>query len=180
MTKTTIEREWAWSQVEAMADGSLDGDDLERMQRALSKDDALDAAVGRARAVLLGLRDSRIPPPPPGLLRRLLAQGDGRGPLGRDAGRQGAQRGWFAAPIGVAATALIALLFGSMLEHMSGRAEQEAALQDFEIAMSYLRESAVMTRQQVGQQLGEGLMITLVKSRETLAGDEQAADENGG
>lgn len=179
MSKTTIEREWAWTQVEAMADGTLEGGDLERMRRALSEDKELRAAVETARVVLGGLRRAGVPAPPAGLLRRLLAQGGRHRRRPRATGAKRSQRGWLIAPLGVASTALIALLFGSMLERMSGQAEQDA-VRDFAIAMTYLRESAVVTSEQVGQQLGEGLMTALATSRETLAGDEQADDQNGG
>jgi len=180
-----IEREWAWAQVEAMADGSLEGDDLRRMQRVLSDDARLRAAVAAANAVLRGLRHSPIQSPPAGLLRRLLAQGSAsrtRSALHmrrRRSGRQPFQRGWYAAPLGVAATALIALLFGSMLERMPSQAEQDA-MRDFAVAMSYLRQTAETTSDQVEQQLGQGVMSAFVKSRETLAGDEQADEQNGG
>ena len=39
-----IENEWAWSQVEALADGSLAAPEAARMERAMAEDPALAAA----------------------------------------------------------------------------------------------------------------------------------------
>ena len=48
---TELNGEWAWTQIESMADGSLEGIALERMQRALENDPRLRRAVARARSV---------------------------------------------------------------------------------------------------------------------------------
>ena len=69
---TKLNGEWAWTQIESMADGSLEGIALERMQHALESDPRLRRAVMRARSVHRELGGLRERGPSYALLMRLL------------------------------------------------------------------------------------------------------------
>ena len=73
MTDRDLNEEWARSQLEAWADGSLPGESRERMAAALAADPKLRAAAERAVAVQRALRASSPARMPAGLRRRLLA-----------------------------------------------------------------------------------------------------------
>ncbi|HEX5421524.1 MAG TPA: hypothetical protein VFY39_16145, partial [Gammaproteobacteria bacterium] len=59
MNDTDLDSSWAWSQAEAMADGSLGGRERRRMRRHMQADPELRQAVNAARAVSIALRGAR-------------------------------------------------------------------------------------------------------------------------
>jgi len=167
MTDKDLNREWARSQIEAWADGSLTGDSLERMNAALANDGRLRAAAERAVSVHRALRESSAERMPSGLRRRLLAI-------------PGAERRttyWWALPAAAAAVAIVAVAVSLRPAAPPPIDPRVAAVQDFELAMRYLRDSAALTRLEVSTKLGAGLQEALVTSRESL---ERATDETGG
>jgi ferric-dicitrate binding protein FerR (iron transport regulator) len=169
MSISKIESEWAWTQVEAMADGGLVGEDLERMHRVLQADSELREALSRAESVLGTLRRMGTAKPPLGLFLRLLARGQ----------HESASRHWYLAPAGVAAVGVVGLLVSSMLLRPPETPEQDA-VRDFEIAMAYLRQTAESTREQVGQHIGDGLVVAMEIGRKTLAKAGQEDEQDGG
>lgn len=177
-----LNTEWAWTQVEAWADGSLRGAGRARMREALSEDAELRAAVTRAIAVRRAVASVRPPAPPAGLQRRLLAI-PGSSP--------GAWR-WVAAPALGAAIAIVAavVVLRTPVSEVPRTpvseppaavvsAEQAAALHEFEVAMRYLRIGAERSGDQVTDVVGSSLRDALVASRDSLR-DRQSAEHNGG
>jgi hypothetical protein len=164
-----LNREWAVSQLEAWADGSLAGAQRERMRAALERDPALRAAAERAVAVHRALREQAATPMPKGLRRRLLAIPS---PPARASLR-------WALPAAVAAgTAAVAITV--WLAQPSAPPEPDprvAAIADFELAMHYLNKSARMTQVEVTGAVGAGLRDAWAVSRESL---EKSTKENGG
>lgn len=168
--KRILTTEWAWSQVEAMADGSLRGEDRKRMQRMIRNDTSLGAAVDRARAVHAGLRQPRRVPVPGDLRRRLFAI----------APRPVHDLRWVALPF--AAAALIGVLtLPSLLQPSAPAVDVRSAqaMQDFRTAMSYLSRSAAVTSHGVTRELSQGLSEALSTGRRALI-DEQTDSETGG
>lgn len=168
MTDKRLIDAWAWSQVEAAADGSLDGEAVNRMADAVADDPRLRAAVARARAVRSAIRSSAAVPMPAGLLATLLAIPRGS-PRHDAAARIAGHRPW--APLGaVAAAGLAAIVVADLAgTHMeSKRQAQLGAVQDFEIAIGYLRQSTAVTSREVGAALNGGVAAALDVSRESL------------
>ena len=166
MTDQDLNGEWARSQIEAWADGSLTEANRERMRAALQRDPRLRAGVERAAAVHRALREALPAPLPRGLRRRLLAIPARRG------------RVWprFALPVaaGVAALA-VAVWWQRPVEPTFD--ERVAAVADFELAMHYLQKSARITENGVTGAVGSGLQGAWATSRESL---ERSTKENGG
>jgi hypothetical protein len=167
MNGKELDRTWAWSQVEAYTDGSLKGEDRERMQRVLSSDIALAGAVDRAGQLRISLTRIRLPGPPRGLLGRLLAVPARRRPLQ-----------FLAAPLGTLAIALIVALIVST--RPTPEDQTTRAVEEFALAMSYLQRSAEITRNKMGDRVGSGLVSALTVSRQSLEGVGIDSDENGG
>lgn len=166
MTERDLSEEWARTQLEAWADGSLTRENRERMAAALAADPQLRAAAERAAAVHRALRQLPQAPLPRGLRGRLLAI------PGRSA--------WpvFALPAAAAvAVAVVAALWLRPETPPPIDAERVAAMQDFETAMRYLQRSARITENEVTSALGAGLRDAVATSREALG---QATDETGG
>jgi hypothetical protein len=162
--------EWAWSQVEAMADGSLRGEDRKRMRRMMQNDPRLDAAVDRARTVHAGLRQRRGVRVPRDLRRRLFAI----------APRPAQGLRWAAVPL--AAAALIGVLTIPPLIRPSVPTvdtRSAEAMQEFQTAMSYLSRSAAVTSHGVTRELSQGLSEALSAGRRALT-DEKTDSETGG
>ena len=167
MTQRDLSEEWAWSQLEAWADGSLAGESRARMAAALAAHPALRAAADRAVAVRRALRASPRPALPAGLRLRLLAI----------PGRSG----WptFALPVAAAAAvAVVAIAIALRPETPAPLdAQQVAAIQELETAMRYLQKSAVVTENEVTTALGSGLRDAVAASRAAIG---QQTDETGG
>jgi len=167
MTDQDLNGEWAQSQLEAWADGSLTGANLERMNAALRSDARLRAAAERAVAVRRALRDPSGAPVSAGLRLRLLA-------IPARPGRAVWPR--FALPVAAGVAALsVAVWWQRPVEPTLD--ERVAAIADFELAMQYLHESARFTESEVTGAVGSGLQDAWALSRESL---ERSTKENGG
>jgi anti-sigma factor RsiW len=171
MTERDLSKEWAWTQLEAWADGSLTGESRARMDAAIAADPRLKGAAERAIAVQRALRASPPAAMPPGLRRRLLA-----------IPRQSTRARSFALPAfasaAAAAVAVVAVAIWLTPEPpapVDPRAV--AAAQDLETAMHYLQKSARITQGHVTSAVGTGLRDAFAVSREALAQD---TDETGG
>jgi anti-sigma factor RsiW len=166
---TELNRTWAWSQVESYVDGSLERDDRLRMERIVESDQALAAAVGRARQVQRALRRAQPRKPATSLIFRLLAVPT----------RPGSLR-FFAAPVGALAVAFIVSLLVLMQPEPQDPAAEAA--EEFALAMAYLQRSAQITRDEVSNRVGSGLVSALLVSRASMEDVEigQDDDENGG
>lgn len=160
---TELDRTWAETQIEAMADGTLSPEAEERMRTAMNRDSDLAKRVEHARALrrVLG-RMKNDTPVPRGLMWRLWripAQDRARG-FGM----------WM--PAGVLATALIAVLgFNLYLgtsEPALNEAEQAAAMEDFAITMAYLQKGAMMAQNEINEAFGSGVASALTTSRGML------------
>jgi len=170
---TEIDVRWAWSRVEAAADGSLSRADMRRMRRAIESDPDLEAAVERAMRLRAALRTLGREPVPASLTGRLL---EIRRP-GRDRASRGSVWSWASAAgaAGVLAFAMLVLARMPAPQHD----ERVAALREFELAMTYLHRSYAIAgehvRRRVGQELAEAL-----SPRRGSRGDETRREENGG
>lgn len=166
MKDRDLNREWAESQLEAWADGSLTGANRERLQALLASDTRLKAAAARAVAVRRALRASAAPMPR-GLRRRLLAIPGG------------AFGSW--PLLAVPATAFAIAIVGVTLLRPAAPPPppdpRVAAVQEFELAMRYLQKSARVTETEVTTAVGAGLRDALVTSRQSL---ERTTKEKGG
>jgi anti-sigma factor RsiW len=171
MTQRDLNEEWAWTQLEAWADGSLTGENRARMAAAIAADPRLAAAAERAVAVRRALREAQSSPMPSGLRRRLLAI-PSRAPRGR--------RSYFVPALAsaAAAAAIVAVALWLRPETPPPVDPQVAAAQqDFETAMRYLQKSAVIAEGHVTSAVGTGLRDAFAASRDALA---QQTDKTGG
>jgi anti-sigma factor RsiW len=156
-----------------MADGSLKGDERRRMREAMRGDPALRAAVERAGHVRAGLRQLRTAPVPAGLLRRLLAV-PGRSP------RRPMVWSLIALPVAAAIVAAVtALIVSRPATETVAEDQQQMAVRDFSLAMSYLQKSAAYAGNEVSGIVGAGLLTALTASRDSLL-HEESDDDNGG
>jgi anti-sigma factor RsiW len=168
MTERDLSEEWARTQLEAWADGSLSREHRARVAAALAASPSLRAAAERAIAVRRALRAGAPEPVPAGLRRRLLAI------------PAGSRSSWrpFALPIaaGVAA-ALVAAVWLTPEPPAQVDPRVAAAAQELETAMRYLQKSARITENQVTNAVGSGLRDAVAATR-AAAGQE--TDETGG
>lgn len=176
--------DWAWRQVEALADDSLEGVPLLRMQDALRRDPELRRAVKHARLIRRALGRGSKPPVPRGLLRRLWSIPAAR-PAESKRQRAAALKaprikrgGWQAAAALAMSLALVVALV-LLRPAPSEPNQEEAAVRDFVIAMSYLQQGVAVANDQVKGQVGSGLIDALAVSRNTLLADDTNT-RNGG
>jgi hypothetical protein len=162
---------WAWSQIEAAADGSLGGESARRMDEAQNGDARLRAAVARARIVHAALGASGRGSPPAGLLGALLAlpRRFPRGARAQASPRASRVRLWSTAGGAFATASLAAIaIVGMFGTHVEPPTQPElAAVHDFELALAYLSMSAAVTGREVGAALNGGLTAALEVSRES-------------
>jgi hypothetical protein len=158
--------EWAWSQIEACADGSLRGDQKTRMREAMARDTALAAAVARARDVRAALTNVPREPVPSGLRARLLAI---RRP------RPVAWRTLATPALGLATVLLVAVLVFQPVPQtrlpappMAGHDDANRAIEEFNIAMRYLRIGAERSGEQLSDAVATSLRLALATSHEAL------------
>lgn len=165
---TELDRTWAESQIEAMAEGSLSAEGKRRMLAAIERDPALAARVEQARALRRALRELAGAPVPRGLWWRLW-----RIPTADRPRRSGIEGMWMPTA-GVLATAVVAALgIGVFIGTEGPSAEQEAAaVRDFSIAMAYLQKSALMASNEVNEAVGSGVLDALAMSRGMLDREE--------
>ena len=175
---THLESQWAWSRIEAMADDTLTAAERRRMRKAMAADRQLNRAVEDAmslRGELAHLNRAQVPV---ALRRRLLSiPGD----------RPQAPAGFL--PVAVAIAAVVAVLVGLavLLQRAPAPAPAAAAqaqakaeaVEDFAVAMTYLRRSAVITSAEVSTAVGDGLRDAMAVSREA-ARKEKRELKNGG
>lgn len=172
MSEIELETEWAWSQVEAMADGSLAADDQRRMRAAMRERPALRAAVDRARLLERELKRLGRASVPESLARRLA----------EIPGPARARSAWttWGVPAAAAATgAVVAMVSLLALQQVSQPdTERELAMQEFRLAMSYLQRSAAMTGDDVTRELTNGLREALAVGRSAVL-DTGTESQNG-
>lgn len=163
---TELDRAWAETQIEAMADGSLSAEGEQRMRAAMSRDPDLAAKVARAQALQRELRHFAEVPVPRGLFRRLW-QIPSPGP---------SRAGGFWMPAGVLATVVVAALsiniFFGQPDVAPMDEAQAAAVQDVAIAVSYLHKSMVMARNEINEAVGSGVLGALAVSSGMIDGTE--------
>lgn len=172
MTQRDLSEEWAWTQLEAWADGSLTGESRARMEAAIATDPRLKAAAERAVAVQRALRESAPVSMPRGLRGRLLAI-PGQAPRAR--------RSFFVPALASAATAAavvaVALWFRPETPTPPIDPQVAAVTQDVETALRYLHKSASIAQEHVTSAVGTGLGDALAITREAL---EKDTEETGG
>jgi len=170
MTERDLSEEWARTQLEAWADGTLTSENRARMAAAIVVDPLLAAAAERALAVHRALRATPPAPMPPDLRRRLLAI-PGRSPRARS----------FMLPAFASAAAAVAVVVVALWLQPEPPAPVDpraiAAAQELETAMRYLQRSARVTQGHVTSAVGAGLRDALAVSREALTSN---TDETGG
>lgn len=166
MKNKHFEIEWARAQVEAMADGSLTRAERRRMRVLMHAEPELAAAVERARRLRTELASLGRVSVPPGLDARLLA-------IPGAARRPDRLRPWGVPLAAAAAGALVALTGLLVLEQTSQpAAARQAAVRDFQVAMSYLQRSAAVTGDEVTRELSNGLREAFAVSRSAVLGNE--------
>ncbi len=172
---TELDRTWAATQVEAMADGSLSPDARRRMRALMAEDPAIAAAVDRAQAVRRDLRTLAGRRPPPGQLRRLWMI------PAADRPRDGY---WVPATV-LATVAAVAVGVSVLLGDAGPTSEEIArdqAMQDFAIAMAYLQKSATMATNEVNEAVGYGVLdawaIGQGAIRESVAAGAEGEQDN--
>lgn len=166
---TELDRTWAESQIEAMAEGSLPAEAERRMLAAMDRDPGLAERVERARVLRRALRGLADVPVPRGLWWRLW-----RIPTANRPRRNGIEGMWLPTA-GVLATAVVAALSINVFLGTEGpSAEEEAAVRDITIALAYLQKSALMASNEVNEAVGSGMLDALAMSRGML--DRQEVD----
>ena len=171
MTQKDLNEEWAWTQLEAWADGSLTGESRARMDAALAADPRLRVAAERAVSVPRALHAAPAVRMPSGLRRRLLA-------IPSAAPR--ARRSFFIPALASAAAAAAVVALALWLRQPTEPPPDPrvvAAAQDLETAMRYLQRSAVITQGHVESAVGTGLRDTIAASRDAVA---RETDKTGG
>jgi anti-sigma factor RsiW len=171
MTQRDLNEEWARTQLEAWADGSLTGESRARMDAAIAADPRLEAAAERAVAVQRALRETSPVSMPRGLRGRLLAI-PSRAPRAR--------RSFFVPALvsAAAAAAVVAVALWLRPEPPAPVDPRVAAVtQDVETALRYLQKSASITQGHVTSAVGTGLGDALAVTREAL---EKDTEETGG
>jgi anti-sigma factor RsiW len=172
MTQRELNEEWARTQLEAWADGSLTGDSRARMEAAIAADPRLKAAAERAVAVQRALRVSAAVSMPRGLRARLLA-------IPSQAPR--ARRSLFVPALVSAAAAVavvaVALWLRPEPPAPSVYSQVAAVTQDVEIAMRYLQKTASITHRHVTSAVGTGLGDAFTVTRGAL---EKSSEQTGG
>jgi len=171
MTQRDMNEEWARTQLEAWADGTLTGESRARMAAAIAADPRLEAAAERAAAVRRALRESEAVSMPRGLRGRLLAI-PGQAPR---AGRS------FFVPALVSAAAAAAVVSAVLWLRPEPPASVDprvaAVTQDVETALRYLQKTASITQGHVSSAVGTGFGDAFTVTREAL---EKGTAQTGG
>jgi anti-sigma factor RsiW len=168
MSERDLNEEWARTQLEAWADGSLTRENRERMAASLEASASLRAAAERAVAIRRSLRASAPEPMPAGLRRRLLAIPGGPKNVWRP----------FALPVAASIAAAFAAAVWLRPEPPPQVDPRVAAVaQELEVAMRYLHKSARITQDEVTNAVGSGLRDAVAVTRGAVG---QETDETGG
>ena len=171
MTQRDLDEEWARTQLEAWADGSLTGESRARMDAAIATDPRLKAAAERAVAVQRALRESPAESMPRGLRGRLLAI-PGQAPRAR--------RSFFVPALvsAAAAAAVVAAVLWLKPEPPAPVDPRVAAVtRDVETALRYLQKTASITQGHVSSAVGTGFGDAFTVTREAL---EKGTEQDGG
>jgi hypothetical protein len=170
-----LNSEWAWRQIEACADGSLRGEQQVRMREAMARDPALVAAVARARDLRAALTDLPRDSVPSGLRTRLLA-------IARP--RPVAWHSLATPVLGFATVLLVAVLVFQPVPEirppappMAGHDDASRAIEEFNIAMRYLRIGAERSGEQLSDAVATSLRLALATSHDSLR-DRYAPDQD--
>jgi len=171
MTQRDLNEEWARTQLEAWADGSLTGESRARMAAAIATDPRLKAAAERAAAVRRALREPEAVSMPRGLRGRLLAI-PGQAPRAR--------RSLFVPALvsaGAAAAVVAAVLWLTPQPPARVDPRVAAVTQDVETALRYLQKTASITQGHVSSAVGSGFGDAFTVTREAL---ERGTEQTGG
>ena len=166
-----LNEEWARTQLEAWADGSLTGESRARMAAAIATDPRLRAAAERAAAVRRALREPEAVSMPRGLRGRLLAI-PGQAPRAR--------RSLFVPALvsaGAAAAVVAAVLWLTPQPPARVDPRVAAVTQDVETALRYLQKTASITQGHVSSAVGSGFGDAFTVTREAL---ERGTEQTGG
>ena len=168
---TELDRMWARSQVEAMAEGTLAPEAEERMRAAMARDASIAAEVAAARTLRRDLAALKSVSVPRGLWWRLW-----RIP---SAERRPSNTIWM--PAGALVTALVVVIGANLYfggsEPTLDQAAQQEAVEDFVIAMAYLQKSALMARNEVNEAVGSSVLSALAVSRGIMNQSETGFSE---
>jgi anti-sigma factor RsiW len=159
-----LDRTWAETQVEAMADGSLSPTAENRMRALMARDPELGRRVELSRQLQRDLARLARRPAPRGLFRRLW---------NIPSANRAVEFRWLPAAA-LAGLAAIAVGIG-LFNRPSPTAEQlaqQAAAQDVALAMGYLQKGLMMATGEVNQNVGAGMMKAYVVSRNALDMEE--------
>lgn len=167
---TELDRTWAKSQVEAMADESLSVEAERRMRAVLAEDPALAAEVDQARALRRNLRALTGRRAPKGLLRGLWQI---------PAADRPREAYWVPASVlaAVAAAALGVSVFLGQPGPTPEETAREDAMQDFAIALAYLQRSAQLASQEVNEAVGDGMRGAAAIGRQAMVRTDVRGDE---
>lgn len=169
---TELDRAWAESQVEGMADGTLLPDAEERMLALMERDAELAARVEQAKTLRRELKQLSGIPMPKGLFWRLWRIPSQR--HRRFTGLMWLPAGFIAAAASVALS--INLFFGVQAPAFDEEAGA-AAIEDFTLVMAYLQKSAVIATNEVNQAVGSGVLEAISVSRGMLDREETNVSE---
>ena len=168
---TELDRTWARTQIEAMADGSLEPAAERRMRTLVNCDPEIRAELERARTLMGDLQGLADVPVPRGLRRRLS-----RIPA--------AERAQFWVPATAFASVAVAALAVSLFFGLRGPSAEDlarqAAVEDFAITMAYLQKGALMASNEINTTIGSGVLGALEMSRGTINRTELEFSEGAG
>ena len=162
--------EWAWGQLEAMADGSLSHTQQQRMRQAMALDADLSMAVGKAKRLHLALQNMSTIKTPSGLWWKLW-----RIPTAMDREQHQTNRiTWFAAPVALASCVIVIALalLPEVMKPDPELAMREAAIKDFQTAMHYVSKSAAISQRATHSGLGGGIQKALSLSLNTWINED--------
>jgi len=168
-----------------MADGTLTRDERRRLRNAMAADPQLRRAVDDAVALRRELGHLARVPVPHALSRRLLGIANG---LPHGPAQRVPSVAW---SVGLAAAAAVAVAGVAFMllrpapepqrKPVAARSDdRDEAVQQFEIAMAYLRRSATIASTEVTTAVGGGLRDALSASREKSRDQKQERRKNGG
>ena len=173
MTQRELNEEWAWTQLEAWADGSLSDGSRERMDAAIAGNPRLAAAAQRARAVQRALRVSSPAATMPRQLRRRLFAIPG----GSRQGRSFIVRALASAAAAAAVVAGVLWLRPETPLPDDLDPRLVAARQDLDTAMRLLHRSVIIIEGHVANAVGTGMRDVFTVSQNAVA---RTTDETGG
>lgn len=172
--------EWAWGQVEAMADGTLDAAQSQRMQQAMALSPELQHAVKQSHRLLNDFGALTSPAPSSGLWRRLWAIPKRRHLESESVPWWHQNRlGMVAAVMTVVILAVPLVVYQQQASHArSEQLAQQQALHDFQVAMMYVNKTARLSGRTTTQSMGGGLQHALSLSMNHWISDDLSF-ENG-